>query len=320
MQKFLSRKWSIPATVLYDQPPTFFCKTSLQKKHELFERLGLQNYQQVGECDELMNGFGREGWGMFTERIVLGEAKNGERNGEEERRGKGEKEEHIVIENNQKILYRHRPNRPKLVVSSTSWTPDEDFSILLSAIQHLDSLPTTPHIIYIITGKGPLKDHYLSLIPSLNLKKSHILSLWLEAPDYPLILGSGDVGVSLHSSSSGIDLPMKVVDMYGCSLPVCALSFEALPELVKDGENGLVFENSQQLAEQLGGLLEEGGERELERLAEGIRVRSWDEEWGEKVEPLILAKLRGGGGRGVFWVVLFISFVLFLLFGWFFFG
>lgn len=176
------------------------------------------------------------------------------------------------------------------VVSSTSWTPDEDFSVLLDALVAYSASATNqthlPKILAIITGKGPQKEHYLSRIRALNQEKRLlnvvVLTAWLSAEDYASLLGSADLGISLHTSSSGVDLPMKVVDMFGTGLPVAGWSkFEAWPELVTEGVNGRGFGSAEELTRILEELFAGKGE-ELERLRQGVLEegkRRWDDEW-----------------------------------------
>lgn len=125
---------------------------------------------------------------------------------------------------------KYRPNRPAMLLSSTSWTPDEDFSMLVSALdiyekKSLKEPQHYPWLICIITGKGPLKEHYKNVIQRKQWQKVSVVTPWLENEDYPKLLACADLGVCLHYSSSGLDLPMKVVDMFGSGLPVCAMRF-----------------------------------------------------------------------------------------------
>ena len=101
-----------------------------------------------------------------------------------------------------------RPDRPALLLSSTSWTPDEDFDILLDALSmyelradqrsKLESKDKEaeqgmlPKILVIVTGKGPLKDHYMEKVAKLqkHWKWVRCISLWLEPDEYPILLGS----------------------------------------------------------------------------------------------------------------------------------
>lgn len=89
-----------------------------------------------------------------------------------------------------------RDDRPALLVSSTSWTPDEDFSILLEALALYEERATKPDarlpkLMVVVTGKGPLKDTYMSSVKELQKRWKWVrcISLWLEAEDYPLLLG-----------------------------------------------------------------------------------------------------------------------------------
>ncbi|XP_053706698.1 chitobiosyldiphosphodolichol beta-mannosyltransferase isoform X1 [Synchiropus splendidus] len=265
MKDDLKNNWKVKATTLYDRPAAVFWETQLPEQHELFRSLGAAHPVFLSSRSE--EDGGKETTAFTVKNLA-----------------------------NQSVTL--RPDRPALLVSSTSWTEDEDFSVLLGALEEYDELvmggAPLPHLLCVITGKGPLKTHYCRQIDSLQLQHVHICTPWLEAEDYPRLLGSADLGVCLHKSSSGLDLPMKVVDMFGCCLPVCAVHYHCLQELVQPGVNGLVFRDQQQLAAQLKSLLEgfPGSCTRLDQFRRNLRAsrgQRWDDNWDQNVLPLISA-------------------------------
>ena len=84
--------------------------------------------------------------------------------------------------------YNH-DHRPALIVYPTSWTADEDFSLLLEAAIKCDAMidghdreadqPFT-RLLIVITGRGPLRRHYEKEIARLQLAKVHLRTVWLS--------------------------------------------------------------------------------------------------------------------------------------------
>ncbi|KAL8031914.1 hypothetical protein ABFX02_13G060100 [Erythranthe guttata] len=291
MQHELSQNWGIKATVLYDQPPEFFRPASLEEKHSLFCRISKHINEPYGrrDCVSNVHVAGSAGPQNNDPSVTPFTTKVGT---------------DIFL----------KQNRPALVVSSTSWTPDEDFGILLEAALMYDRRVAAllgeddktgdeicwdekqfayPRLLFIITGKGPQKEKYEKKIRKLNLKRVAFRTMWLSAEDYPLLLGSADLGVCLHTSSSGLDLPMKVVDMFGCGLPVCAVSYSCIKELVDVEKNGLLFSSSSELADELMMLFEGFPEKcnalksMRSNLMERVSSVRWATTWEEHAKPLI---------------------------------
>ncbi|XP_025225196.1 chitobiosyldiphosphodolichol beta-mannosyltransferase isoform X2 [Theropithecus gelada] len=264
MREDLAENWRIRAVTVYDKPASFFKETPLDLQHRLFMKLGGTHSPFRARSEPEDPATERS---AFTERYA----------------GSG-------------LVTRLR-ERPALLVSSTSWTEDEDFSILLTALEKFEQLildgHNLPSLVCVITGKGPLREYYSRLIQQKCFQRVQVCTPWLEAEDYPLLLGSADLGVCLHTSSSGLDLPMKVVDMFGCCLPVCAVNFKCLHELVKHEENGLVFEDSEELAAQLQMLFSNFPDPagKLNQFRENLRESEqlrWDESWVQTVLPLVM--------------------------------
>eukprot|EP01017_Pseudomicrothorax_dubius_P051520 TRINITY_DN9935_c0_g1_i4.p1 TRINITY_DN9935_c0_g1~~TRINITY_DN9935_c0_g1_i4.p1 ORF type:complete len:418 (+),score=108.25 TRINITY_DN9935_c0_g1_i4:1092-2345(+) len=194
----------------------------------------------------------------------------------------------------------YEQGRPILLVSATSWTSDEDFSIVVNALENYDTEAKQaaagrfPRLNLIITGKGPLKEQFFRGLEQKRADWTHINieSLWLEANDYPKLLAAADLGICLHYSSSGVDLPMKVVDMFGAGLPVLAINYKSIGELVQDDKNGKIFKDANDLQKILKDLFidfpkNQGTLERLKREALKFRERTFQDEWRDVVLPLI---------------------------------
>jgi beta-1,4-mannosyltransferase len=180
----------------------------------------------------------------------------------------------------------HAPDNHKLLITGTSWTADEDFSVLLRALEdvdkHAQKSSTFPRVVVCCTGKGDLRAFYEEQISQLRLLRCSIHTVWLQAADYPRLLSVADLGVSLHQSSSGLDLPMKVLDMFGSGIPVCARRFECIGELVRPDVNGVLFSDHAELTSQLIRLFSTEGSRELSDLKSNALLEAedrWEPNW-----------------------------------------
>jgi len=193
--------------------------------------------------------------------------------------------------------------RPACIVCPTSWSEDEDLAVLLDALALLEkrieedaagSDREFPELRILITGRGPLREEFEGRIARSVFQRAKIATAWLPSADYPRLLAAADLGLCFHRSASGVDLPLKLADMFGAGLPVCAFDYgPCLTERFEPGETGLCFSSRQQLADQLYELFADFPAKTptLDRLREGLatsdRIR-WEEGWREIAEPALL--------------------------------
>lgn len=189
------------------------------------------------------------------------------------------------------------------IVCPTSWTEDEDFDVAVEAVVHLEdrirgweaaAARRFPDLVILVTGDGARRAEFERRFAGLPARRVQLRARWLEPDDYPRVVGSADLGLCLHRSSSGLDIPMKVADLFGAGVPVCALDYGAcLAERVRHGDNGLLFSTARQLADVLFDLFETfpGEQPLLDRLRTGARKSArptWEEGWAREARPLLL--------------------------------
>ncbi len=247
MAEHLRQSGLSPVTVLRDRGDARFRRLDLPARHRFF----------VGEGAVL--GLSVDGQSYFTRAAATGEVSEA-------------------------------PTRAALVVTATSWTRDEDFGLLLEALDSLERAWAAKgadglRLWMVITGTGAGRSAFEATLAGRAWRHVRVSTGWLSEAGYAALLGAADLGLSLHRSSSGLDLPMKVADMQGAGLPVLALDYgPCLGEMLSAGVDGDVFADAASLAAMLEHYLDgfPGPQAPLfavQRQARAPSRPTWADEW-----------------------------------------
>ena len=91
-----------------------------------------------------------------------------------------------------------------------------------------------PPLLVLVTGRGPGLPSFRARLSRSRLRAVSLRCLWLPSfGDYQRLLGCAHLGVSLHTSSMGVDLPMKALDMLGAGMPVLQVHYQTAAELIQ---------------------------------------------------------------------------------------
>jgi beta-1,4-mannosyltransferase len=184
-----------------------------------------------------------------------------------------------------------------LLITATSWSLDEDMGLCLDALADLAARraarPSSRPLRVVLSGRGPGRDAFDRRVQGLDLAGITIETIWVDPEDYPGMLRAADLGLCFHRSASGVDFPMKIVDMRAAGLPVLAYDYgPSLRDEVAVATGGRVFQDAGELASHLAELT---GTCDRSHLAlETLRARveagdgeSWEAAWERVARPLI---------------------------------
>lgn len=120
----------------------------------------------------------------------------------------------------------------------------KDHATLLSAVPAI--LREVPEFRLVIAGEGPLRPQLEAQIAQLGI--AHAVKLLGQRNDVPRLLRALDIFI-MSSSEEG--LGTSVLDAIACGVPVVATDAGGIPEMVRDGETGLLVsaKNSNALAD-----------------------------------------------------------------------
>ena len=92
---------------------------------------------------------------------------------------------------------------------------------------------------FIIVGTGPAEEFYKKMVKRLNLSNDFIFTGYVPDELIPKYYACAD---AFTTSSTFETQGIVILEAMASGLPVSGANYRAIPELVKDGENGFLFD------------------------------------------------------------------------------
>lgn len=214
MKQWLQREFSVHPIVLYDRPPDIFRRTpiDLQLRHDLLKRIGLTDFQLFrGETSSITTRVARDDEVPATTRCGREISISAAASSIEDKgctiQTTNSSHDLYVVSGQMMRLRTLREGRVGVLISSTSWTEDEDFELLLDALLQVEAylqratvtLSGYSRLVVLITGKGPLRCSFEKRVQEMALQGRinqcvAVRTLWLSIEDYPQLLRCADLG------------------------------------------------------------------------------------------------------------------------------
>tara|TARA_B100001750_G_scaffold247737_1_gene274590 strand:- start:1572 stop:2711 length:1140 start_codon:yes stop_codon:yes gene_type:complete len=144
----------------------------------------------------------------------------------------------------------------KQIIFSGAMYHHRGIDVLLDAVPHV--MEKIPESRFLLLGDGPEMPGLKEIVEKNNLAKNVIFKGWVDRNKIPGHLSESAIGIGplRVTSVTKYALPIKVLEYMASSLPILAVKGTLPEQVLKDGENGFIIDNSNDLATKIVQLLD----------------------------------------------------------------
>jgi glycogen synthase len=147
-------------------------------------------------------------------------------------------------------FYNSRENNKRIIFSGAMYHHRGVDVLLDCASKVIDKINDVE---FLLLGDGPEMIRLREFVNKNNLSKNIIFKGWVKREEIPEFLAKSSIGIGPLRSTDVTKgaLPIKVLEYMASSLPILAIKGTLPEDILKDGNNGYVIENSKELAQKI---------------------------------------------------------------------